>query len=233
MSHKSQSCLYCVGGPRQAFWLRKNKTKKTPWLCQCWKGSKCRAQCVMEITVQILKLNEGHMVCAAMASGRNMKKKWRPCSRILLPETQRRFVQIQYTSYPEIFCTMCVQRTESLIIVPTQHLAQSCLMSYKKYCNYLSTLEMRIRHGTVQGHISRFVVLTPQMGSLSLSLVPSAQQNVDPGHAAHEYNSIVSAIYTYSAVNAFETSNPEETSTCVAFNKMCYSWTQVALLNVT
>lgn len=74
----------------------------------------------------------------------------------------------------------------------------------------------------MQGQINRFVILTFPEGHLSVSLVPSALLSVDLGHEAHEDNSVVSAKYTYSAVNAIGASSLEEPSTSVAFNKMCY-----------
>lgn len=70
------------------------------------------------------------------------------------------FYTTKYASYRDILCTLCPQRTESLTIVPPQHLAQPWLMSYKKYHHFLSTQEMRIWHEIVQGQINRFVVLT-------------------------------------------------------------------------
>lgn len=63
----------------------------------------------------------------------------------------------------------------------------------------------------------------PEVRHLSVSLTPSALLSADLEYEAHEYNSAVSAICTYSAVNAFGTSNPEETTICGASNKMCSS----------
>lgn len=182
----------------------------------------------MELTVQILKLDGGHMVCVALASGRNMEKSgghavW---SFYLTP---RDVLYKPNTPPTKKYSAQCA-RAESLTIVPPQHLAQQWLISYKKHPNFLSAQEVRIWHEIVQGEIDRFVVFTPKKWHFLVSLMSSALLSVDPGHEAYKYSSVVSVTYSYSAVNAFGTSNPEEPSICIAFNKSCYSWAQAALL---